>query len=82
MTSGATPISLPMLHRVSRRVVHALYVLYCTVGYSRLPVLDYCIRRVDDGTIHIEEETVKGELLRRQGIVRCRSHDVYVLVRV
>lgn len=37
--------------------------------YSRLPVLDYCFRGVDNGTIHVEEEAIKGKLLRGQAIV-------------
>jgi hypothetical protein len=35
----------------------------------RVPVLLYCSRRVDDGTVHVEEEAVERYLLWRGGVI-------------
>lgn len=46
-------------------------------GVGRLllvPVLDNGGRRVDNGAVHVEEESVKGDLLGRMCVVWLRAH--------
>lgn len=76
ITSGATPISLPILRRVS----HPVLCIVHACMYSRFPMLDHCFRGVNNGAIHVEQEPIKGEFLWRLDVLWCRSHDVSVRV--
>ena len=42
----------------------------------RVPMLDYCVCRVNDGAVHVEEQAVEGDPLRRRRKVSrvCTSH--------
>lgn len=71
MTSGDTPISWPILWvaAISQSVSG-----FCVgrIRISRVPMLFYCARRVDDGAVHVEEEAMEGS---PHG--RCRvGHDI------
>lgn len=68
MTSGATPISLPIL--VGCQLVGPMAGnAGASALYSRFPMLNYCFCGVDDCSIHVKEEAIKGDLLRRQRVV-------------
>ena len=76
MVSPGTPISLPTL---------AAHVLLVDGSYgtdsdsggtadSLVPVLDDGGGRVDDGTVHVEEESIEGDSYRPLRVLRLRTH--------
>ena len=68
MTVGSTPISLPILcAQIGQSTKPYLFLDGVDL---RLPVLDDCLRRVDDGAVHVEQEAIEGEFLGRQAILR------------
>lgn len=42
-----------------------------------MPVFNYSGCRVDDGAVHVEEKAIEEYLLRREGVLRLRTHDVH-----
>lgn len=73
ITSGSTPISLPILREFVSQ--EALPFFKYRVDL-RFPVLDHRFGGVDDGAVHVEEEPIEGELLRGEGVLWLRAHDV------
>lgn len=59
MTSGSTPISPPTLWNIFSNSRW----LWNEGEGVRMPVLDDGWRRVDDGSVHVEEEAIEGHQL-------------------
>lgn len=72
ITAASTPISLPILREFVGQEAH----LFSYGVDLRFPVLDHRFGGVDDGAVHVEEEAIEGELLRREVVLWLRAHDV------